>query len=278
MNPNDVKKLLKSSISDFALPVTLFNCGPLLVSKDESVVSRERLENILQLWMDLDRDENDEIPQAVQEWFAKTNESYGLYKNHRNHHISIGKTISEICEEIEHLASDTQRISEVRGILKTLIAERDLPLEIFYRGFHVFILADVKNYRDEEMIELETLLKKEDINVPVYHGGFDLTRTEHGSPDIQFSKVQKIVDRLHSVIEKSGMQVRLIQDGFNLEKNQEDEVDIAEVKELASRLMLMTGIEYSASGYGMGPEKDVKPEWTYEINWNTVTLFTSRPY
>ena len=191
---------------------------------------------------------------------------------------SIGKTISEICEEIEHLASDTQRISEVREILKTLIAERDLPLEIFYHGFHVFILADIKNYRDEEMIELETLLKKEDINVPVYHGGFGLTRTKHGSPDIQFSKVQKIVDRLHSVIEKSGMQVRLIQDGFNLEKNQEDEVDIAEVKELASRLMLMTGIEYSAGGYGMGPEKDVKPEWTFEINWNTVTLFTSRPY
>ena len=278
MNPNDVKKLLESSISDFALPVTLFNYGPLLVSKDESEVSREQLENILQLWMDLDRDENDESPQAVREWFAKAKESCGLYKNHRNHDISIGKTISEICEEIERLASDTQRISEVREILKTLIAERDLPLEIFYHGFHVFILADVKNYRDEEMIELETLLKKEYLNVPVYHGGFGLTRIEDGSPDIQFSKVQEIADRLHSVIEKSGMHVRLIQNGFNLEKNQEDEVDIEEAKELASRLMLMTGIKYSASGYGMGPKKDVKPEWTSEINWNTVTLFTSRLY
>lgn len=278
MNPNDVKKILESSISDSALPVTLFNHGPLLVSKDKSEVSRERLENIVQQWMDLYRDENDEIPQAVREWLAKTNESCGLYQNHRNHDISMGKTISEICEEIELLASDTHRISEVREVLKTLIAERDLPLEIFYRGFHVFILTDVKNYRDKEMIELETLLKKENLDVPVYHGGFGLTRIEHGSPDIQFSKVQEIVDHLHSAIEKSGMRVRLIQAGFILEKNQEDEVDIAEAKELASRLMLMTGIKFSASGYGMGPNKYVKPEWTTEINWNTVKLYTSHPY
>ncbi len=279
MNPNDVNKILESLIGKFALPVTLFNSGPLMISEDDAKVSRERLEDIAQQWMNLDRSNNDEIPQEIQECFARLKEAAGLHRNHRNHRISIGKTVSEIYDEVEHLALETQRVPEVRDILKSLITERNLPCNIFYRGFDVVILPeDPTRYRDEEMIELETLLEKEGLNVPVRHSGFDLTRTENGSPDIQFSQVQELAGRLQTSLESKGLKAHLLHDGFKLEKNQEDEVHIAEAKELATRLMFMTGIHYRASGYGMGPKKNVKPGWTSEINWNSVTFFTSSPY
>ncbi len=279
MNPNDVNKLLESLTAEFVLPVTLFNCGPLLISEDDSKVPRERLEDIAQQWMNLDRSNNDEIPQEMQECIARLKEEVGLHRNHRNHRISVGKTVADIYGEVEHLASDIQRVPEVRDILKSLITERKLPCDIFYRGFSVVILPeDPTRYRDEEMVELETLLEKENLEVQVRHSGFNLVRMENGSPDIQFSRIQELASRLQASLAKHGLKTHLFHNGFELEKNQEDEVHIAEVEELASRLMFMTGIHYRASGYGMGPEKDVKPGWTNKINWNSITFFTRGPY
>ena len=279
MNPNDVNKLLESLTAEFALPVTLFNCGPLLISEDRSKVPRERLEEIAQQWMNLDRSNNDEIPKDMQECVARLKEEVGLHRNHRNHRISVSKTVADIYDEVEHLASDTQRVPEVRDILKSLITEQNLPCDIFYRGFDVVILPeDPTRYRDEEMIELETLLKKEGLDVPVRHSGFDLTRTEDGSPDIQFSRVQELTNRLQDSLERHRLKTHLLHDGFTLEKNQEDEVHIAEAKELAIRLKFMTGIDYSVGAYGMGPKKGVKPGWTNTINWKHARVSSSRPW
>lgn len=279
MNPNDVDAFLRSSVTDLELPVTVFNGGPLLISADDSTISRADIEGIVQQWMELDSSENDEIPHEVQEWLASVKESYGLHRNHRDHSISIGKTISQIYEEVERFALDTERIPEVREILKSLIAEQELPIAIFYRGFEIIILADDgTRYHNGEMMELETLLKKEGLDIHVLHSGFRLTRTETGSSDIQFSKIQEIVVLLQPMLKKYGLRVKLLSEGFELEKDQENRINIAEAKELALRLTLMTGIDFSAGGYGMGLKKDVKQGWTSEINWNSVTLFTRRYY
>jgi hypothetical protein len=280
MNPNDVNKLLESLTTEFVLPVTVFNCGPLLISEDDSKVPREHLEDIAQQWMNLDRSNNDEIPQEMQECIALLKEEVGLHRNHRNHRISVRKTVADIYDEVEYLASDTQRVPEVRDILKSLITERSLPCDIFYRGFDVVILPeDPTRYRDKEMAELGTLLEKENLEVQVRHSGFNLERIENGSPDIQFSQLQELTSRLQASLEKHGLKTHLLHNGFKLEKNQEDEVHIAEAKELAIRLKFMTGIDYvSVGGYGMGPENDVKPGWTKKINWNSITFFTRGPY
>ena len=104
-----------------------------------------------------------------------------MHRNHRNCRISVGKTVSDIYDEVEYLALDTQRVPEVRDILKSLITERNFPCDIFYRGFAVVILPeDPTRYRDEEMIELETLLEKENLEAQVRHSGFNLTRIENG--------------------------------------------------------------------------------------------------
>ncbi len=280
MNPNDVNELLKSLTAEFTLPVTLFNCGPLLISENDSEILRKRLEDIAQQWMNLDRSNSDEIPPEVQECFARLKERAGLHRNYRNHSISVGKTVADIYDEVEYLGLETQRIPEVRDILKSLITEQNLPCDIFYRGFSVVILPeDPTRYNDEEMIELETLLEKEDLEVQVRHSGFSLTRIENGSPDIQFSRLQELAGRLHASLESQRLKAHLLHDGFTLEKNQGDEAHIAEAKELAIRLKFMTGVDYvSVGGYGMGPEKDVKPGWTNKINWNSIKFFTRGPY
>ncbi len=276
MNPKDVKELLETLTEEFDLHVSFFNLGPLIISEDDAKVSRERLEDVAQQWMELERDE---YPKHVKEWFEKMNESVGLHKNHRNHSISIGKTVSEIYGEVEKQALDAERIPEVRDILKALIAERELPFEIYYRGFNIIVLTDdVRNYNDGEMLELKSLLEKENLAVQVHHSGFNIERSEAGSPDILFPRVQELTSRLQDSLESHGLKTYLLQNGFTLEKKQEDEVHVVEAKELAIRLQFMSGIEYSAGGYGMGPEKDVKPGWTNEINWNSVTLFTKNPY
>ena len=67
MNPNDVNEMLESLSAEFVLPAALFNCGPLLISENDSEVLRERLKDIAQQWMNLDRNNSDEIPQEIQE-------------------------------------------------------------------------------------------------------------------------------------------------------------------------------------------------------------------
>lgn len=278
MNPSNVHTMLKSLSADFVPSATLFNCGPLLIGEKGTEVPEERLEDIAQQWMNLDRS-NDEFPQEMQECIARLKEDVGLHRNHRNHRISVRKTLSEIYEKVEHFALDTQRVPEVRDVLKSLITERNLPCDIFYHGFSVVILPeDPTSYRDEEMKEFEALLKKENLEVQVRHTGFRLVRVENGSPDIQFSQIQELTNRLQDSLESHGLKTHLLHNGFTLEKNQEDEVHIDEAEELASRLMFMTGIHYRASGYGMGPEKDIKPGWTNKINWNHITFFTHGPY
>ena len=56
------------------------------------------------------------------------------------------------------------------------------------------------------------------------------------------------------------------------------EIDVAEAKELAYRLMIMTGIDYCVGAYGMGLKKDVKPGWTNKINWKHARVSAFRPW
>ncbi len=284
MNPNNVNKLLKSLIADFVLPVTLFNCGPLLISEDRSKVSRERLEDIAQQWMDLERGDSDKIPQVTKEWFYSVLEFAGLRKNHRNHRISVGRTVSDICVEIERLALETSQVTGVRKVLKSLIIERELPFKIFHKGFYVIILPeDPALYRDEEMIELETLLDKENLEVQVRHSGFSLTRMERAEydiPDIPLSQIQEMVRALQALLKRHDLKACLLHEGFVLEKKRKVEIHVSETAELASRLSVMTGIHYRGAGaYGMGlPDKDIPPGWTHKINWKHSRISASRPY
>ena len=279
MNPNDVKKLLESLTAEFALPVAS-NCGPLLISEDDTKVPRERLKDIAKQWMDLDRGEYDDIPQEVQE----ARESIGIYKKHRSYRTSVGITVSDICVEIERLALETSHVPQVRKVLESLIKEQGLPFKIFNRAFSVIILPeDPIQYRNKEMIELETLLEKENLNVRVRHSGFSLNRMddrEYDKPDISFSQVQEMTKFLQSALEKHDLKVCLLHEGFVLEKKREFEIHVSETKELAIRLSIMTGINYrGGSGYGMQLSVDeIPPGWTNAINWKIVRVSASGPY
>ncbi len=141
-------------------------------------------------------------------------------------------------------------------------------------------------FRTDDMIELETLLERmilegcfgeDNTNFHVHHAGFTLYPKEDTS-DVQFSKVQEAARRLQSKIGMHGLQARLIHNGFQLEKDREVEINVAEAMELASRLMFMTGIDYSVGAYGMGPKKGVKPGWTHTINWKHARVSSSRPW
>ncbi len=275
MDPNDVKELLQSSVTELSLPVTVSDCGPLLISEDNSNATRDRLKEIVQQWMDLERDECDEIPKVAQE----AREAIGFYGKHRSYRTSVGITESDMCQEIEHLALGTKRLSEVREILESLMAERKLQCNIYYIGFVVIVLPeDSTSYRDAEMLRLETLIKEQNLEVQVRHSGFNLPRNANESTDIQFSGIQDLANRVQSPLEKHGLKPYLLHNGFELKKDQEYEIDLAEIKELALRLKFMSGIDYRASGNSMGDVKKVKPEWKSDINWNYVKLFTSSPY
>ncbi len=274
MYPNDVKDLLRSSVTELSLPVAVSDCGPLLISDDDSNATRDRLKNIAQQWMDLERDECDEIPKMVQE----AREAIGFYGKHRSYRTSVGITESEMCDEIEHLALGTKRLSEVREILETLMAERKLQCDINYSGFVVKVLSeDPTRYRDAEMVRLETLIKEQNLKVQVRHSGFSLPRANK-STDIQLSGMQELANRVQNTLEKHGLKAYLLHDGFELIKDQEYEIDLAEIEEIVLRLKLMSGINYRVSQNSMGDNKKVKPEWNFDINWNYVKLLTSSPY
>ncbi len=245
MHPNDVKELLDVSIAELGLPLIASDRGPMLVSEKSDRPTQSRIEKVVEQWMN---------------------------GSHLSHCISVGRSVSERDEATTRLASETHRAPEVEEILKSLIAEEALPLKVVNSGFCLEILIDEGvDYRCDDMVTLEILLEKEDLDVPVRHTGFNLWQAED-SGDLEFSQFEMLANRLASALEGHGLQVRLLHKGFELRKNKADEVDIAEAKELTYRLEIMVGIPYVQGVYGY-----IKPGLDTEIHWTFARITPALP-
>jgi len=245
MNPNDVKELLDTLIADLGLPLFASDGGPQVVSEK---------------W---DGETQSQIDDAIEQWMNGCGRSYSIY---------VGQSASNVEKAVTLLALETYRVPEIKRILESLVAEQSLPLTVIDNGFELEILANEGvAYRCADMVELETLLEKEELDVSVRHSGFNL-RQEEDSAEIQFSQFEALANRLTSVLEGHGLQVRLLHKGFELQKNVADEVDIAEAKELTYRLEIMVGIRYVQGNYSY-PNDVQNPE----VHWESAGVNTALP-
>ena len=250
MNPNDVHELLKSIIQEQALPITAYSREILLI------VEGEYPGNASERYAELKRC----VETIIHQW--KGDRGLRDYKDRifdGKWYATILSSFSEIHNKVENVASDSSRVSEARDVLQSLIEERTLPVKTIQNRIKVVILPDNPlDYRTEEMIELESLLQKmsldgsikEDIeNIYVRHSGFSL-HPKKGTPDIDFSQVQELTNYLRSEIVKHGLHVKLIHQGFELETDNEIDLDETETEEIVYRLTIMTGINFWVSGLG----------------------------
>lgn len=245
MTPNEVNEMLDKLIDKLNLPIYASNKGPQLVSDNSFSETREGMDKVIKQWMN----------------------GCG-----RSHSISVGRTIPALEKAISSLALETHRTPEIEKILKSLITERSLPIEVVNRGYKLEVFVnDGIIYRDEDMTKLQTLLKKEGLDIAVRHCGFDL-RGKENNPKLQYSEVEILTQHLASLLEEYGLQVKLLPHGFNLEKNQDDEIDIAEIKEIAFRLEIMVGISYVQGGYSYSNDVQNK-----EIHWYSAQLNPALP-
>ena len=245
MRPNDVKELLDTLIADLGLPLLASDGGPQVVSEKSDGETQSRIDDVIEQWMN------------------------GCGKSHS---VYVGQSAANVEKGITLLALETYRVPEIKEILKSLIDEQSLPLNIVDWGFELEILADNGvDYCDDDMVELETLLEKEGLDVSVRHHGFTLWQ-EGDNVVPQFSKFETLANRLQSQLNGHGLQVRLLHKGFELQKDAEDEVDIAEAKELTYRLEIMVGIHYVQGGYSYS--NDVQNP---EVHWKSADVVTALP-
>lgn len=253
MNPNDVNELISSIIQEQALPITAYSGEILLIVEGEYPGSgseryaelKRCVETIIHQWKG-DRglqDYKDRIFDG--KWYA-----------------TILSSFSEIHNKIERVASDSSRVSEAREVLQDLIEERSLPIKTIQNRIKVVILPDNPiDYRTEEMIELDDLLQKmaldgslkEDVkNIYVRHSGFRL-HPKKGTSDIDFSQVQELTNYLQTEIAKHGLHEKLIHQGFELETENESDLDRSEIEieEIVYRLTIMTDINFRISTIGV---------------------------
>jgi len=247
MNPNKVKELLNTLIDELKLPirVTVTHSGPILVFGPGSTATRSRARDVLTQWS---------------------------IENNRSWNISVGLPINEREKATTCLAVDTHRTTEIRNILESLITEQAFPLTVVDSGFQLEILTDEGvDYRNEDMINLEALLEKEDINVPVRHSGYSLHHKENDE-ELLFSEANTLANHLSSLLVRHGLHVRLLHNGFRILKNQEDAIHIEEVKELTNRLKLMVGIRYIQGEYRYSNDAQ-----NPEIHWESADVNTALP-
>ena len=245
MSPNDVKELLDALIVDLGLPIRALDSGPQVVSEKSDGETQSRIDDVIEQWMN----------------------GCG-----RSHSIYVGQSAANVEKGITLLASETYRVPEIKEILKSLIEEQSLPLNIVDWGFELEVLADEGvDYRDDDMAKLEALLAADGLDVPVRHNGFKLWQ-EEDSAVLRFSEFETLANRLQSQLNGHGLQVRLLHKGFELQKNAEDEVDIAEAKELTYRLEIMVGIHYVQGGYSYS--NDVENP---EVHWQSAHVVTALP-
>lgn len=245
MSPNDVKELLDTLIADLRLPLLASDGGPQVVSEKSDGETQSRIDDVIEQWMN------------------------GCGKSHS---VYVGQSAANVEKAITRLALETYRVPEIKEILKSLIAEQALPLNIVDWGFRLQVLAnDGVEYSDDDMAALKRLLKKEGLDAPVRHNGFNLLQ-EEDSAEIQFSQLETLVNRLADALAAYGLQVELLHKGFGLEKDAADEVHIAEAKELTYRLEIMVGVRYVQGGYSYS--NDVKNP---EIHWKSADVVTALP-
>ena len=246
MLPNDVKELLDALITELELPLRAFNKGPQLVNNGA--------------W---DTSKKSSVQKVVDQWMNGCGKS---------HSISTGQTVSNIEKAITLLALETYRVPEIKEILKSLVAEQSLPLTVVDNGFELNVLANEGVvYRCDDMVELERIIEKEGLDVSVRHSGFNLWQ-EEDSTEIAFPQFEALANRLASALEEHGLQAKLLHNGFGLEKNAEDEIDIAEAKELTYRLEIMVGIRYVQGNYSYS--NDVQNP---EVHWHSAGVNTALP-
>ena len=232
MNPSKVQAMLNALIDEFNLPIYIFDAGPIVIIGPGDMATQKRAEEIVEEWTD------------------------------GNHAISVGRTVAEMHKLTERGALDTHRSSEVKSILESLIAEEELPLTVTHNSFHLAILIDEGvDYRSEEMIKLESMFEKEGLDVPVRHNGFGL-RHKEDNRELQFSDAEKLSNHVAALLVEHGLHVKLLHNGFTLHKSKEDEIHIAEAKELTNRLEHMVGIRYVQGNYGY-----IVPGQNSEIHW-----------
>ena len=245
MNPNDVKELLDTLIADLGLPLFASDGGPQVVSEKS------------------DGETQSQIDDAIEQWINGCGKSYSIY---------VGQSASNVEKAVTLLALETHRVPEIQELLKSLIMEQSLPLNVVNWGFKLKILADKGvDYYDDDMVELEALLEKEDLDVSVRHNGFNLRQAED-STEIAFPQFEALANRLAAALDGHGLQVKLLHKGFGLHKNETDEVDIAEAKELTYRLEIMVGIRYVQGGYRYS--NDVENP---EMHWESADVVTALP-
>lgn len=250
MNPNDVMEMLKTIIQEKALPITAYKSTHLLI------VEGEYPGNMSERYAELEQC----LETIIQQW--KGDRALEHFKNGSfdgNWSTTISQSFSEIHNKIERIASDASRVSEAREALQDLIQERSLPIKTIQNRIKLVILPDNPiDYRTEEMIELDDLLQKmelegslkEDIkNIYVRHSGFSFG-PKKGTLDIDYSQVRELTNRLQTEIAKHGLHVKLIHQGFELEIENETDLDRTEIEEIVYRLTIMTGINFRISTIG----------------------------
>ncbi len=299
VKPNEVNEILRSIIQELALPVDVGDGRTLLI-----VESAKPTEKQLNQLMEEHKLTAKQLKQLVEgpeqtakqyketilkHWQGEAALDAYLNKNRidGNWRMTHRSTLSEIHNKVEKLAIATYRVVEVKEVLQSLITERKLPFEVYYEKIYIAILPDnPSNYQTDDMVELETVIQEmqqdsipegNDLTVYVRHGGFVLYQ-EEDYIDVDFSLVQQAAQRLQSEIEKHGLQVRLLHQGFALVKDRGIEAHISEAEELAFRLTVMTGINYRVLSYSMGLIEGRKPGWTHEINWQEASLLNDRAY
>lgn len=245
MNPNKVREILNALIDELNLPIRVSGNGPIAVIGHSNSSTRSRAEDVVKQWAG---------------------------RHIHNHGVSVGRSVAERDEVTTRLALDTHRSSEVKAILESLIAEQTLPLTVVDFGFKLDILTDEGvDYRSEDMMQLESMLEKEGLDIPVRHHGFDLHHKDDDT-ELQFSETETLANHLASLLVEYGLYVRLLHKGYRLHKNQEDEIDIAEAKELTNRLETMVGIRYVQGGYTYS--KDVQNP---KVHWKSAQVNTALP-
>lgn len=245
MNPNDVKELIDTLIDELQLPILAHDSGPQLVSDNSPREKRDAMDKVISQWMN------------------------GCGKSHS---ISVGRTAAKIDEAITCLALETHRTPDIEGVLKDLIVERSLPLKVVNRGYGLNVIPDEgTHYQSEDMETLKTLIDKEGVDVEIRHSGFGLHTKENGAT-LQYTQVEALANSLESSLKDHGLHVQLLHNGFVVEKDQDVEVDIAEIEEITLRLEIMVGIRYVQGGYTY--QNDVPNK---QLHWHSAQVNTALP-
>ena len=228
MTPTDVKELLRALIAEGCLPLDVIDVAPSQDLEAKYSTTKARIKDVITQW---NKDGKIHVlppgQPGIMEFYTKTDAAAP--------------------------AKELLEASAVAALLKSIIAEQELPIGFTDCGFRLITL--VEDGRTHYPVK-------------ILHGSFRLA--ERAGTTLELSQLERVANRFEATLKANRLKAKMFHRGFQLEKRAEAEMRLSQVSKIAEQIDEVLGINYVLNAYEYADRGEAS-----DTSWTSASICVS---